>query len=86
MSVDLSGSIYTLYKDARQKGDKAQQRGADDEAAKQYFAAARWLRSYADSAVTADIRKERLNKADQLEKLYQKRDQISLCAGACKKT
>lgn len=71
MSVDLSGSIYILYKDARQKGDKARQRGADDEAAKQYFAAARWLRSYADSAVTADIRKERLNKADQLEKLAQ---------------
>lgn len=66
MSVDLSGSIYTLYKDARQKGDKARQRGADEEAAKHYFAAARWLRSYADSAVTAEIRKERIEKADQL--------------------
>ena len=66
MSVDLSGSIYTLYKDARQKGDKARQRGADEEAANHYFAAARWLRSYADSAVTVEIRKERLDKADQL--------------------
>ena len=66
MSVDLSGSIYTLYKDARQKGDKARKRGADQEAAKHYFAAARWLRSYADSALDAEIRKERLSKADQL--------------------
>jgi len=57
MSVDLSGSIYTLYKDARQKGDKARKRGADQEAAKHYFAAARWLRSYADSALDAEIRK-----------------------------
>lgn len=69
MSVDLSGSIYTLYKDARQKGDKARKRGADQEAAKHYYAAARWLRSYADSALTAEIRKERLSKADQLQSL-----------------
>ncbi len=69
MSVDLSGSIYTLYKDARQKGDKARQRGADEEAAKQYYAAARWLRSYAESAVTPEIRKERMDKADQLANL-----------------
>jgi SpoVK/Ycf46/Vps4 family AAA+-type ATPase len=69
MSVDLSGSIYTLYKDARQKGDKARQRGADEEAARFYFTAAHWLRAYAKSAITAEIRKERLEKADQLENL-----------------
>lgn len=69
MSVDLSGSIYTLYKDARQKGDRARQRGADDEAAKHYFAAARWLRLYADNALTIEIRKERISKADQLVNL-----------------
>lgn len=69
MSVDLSGSIYTLYKDARQKGDQARKRGADQEAAKYYFSAARWLRSYADSALDAEIRKERLGKADQLQNL-----------------
>jgi SpoVK/Ycf46/Vps4 family AAA+-type ATPase len=66
MSVDLSGSIYTLYKDARQKGDNARQRGANEEAASYYFAAARWLRSYAGSAVTAEIRQERLDKSAQL--------------------
>jgi SpoVK/Ycf46/Vps4 family AAA+-type ATPase len=69
MSVDLSGSIYTLYKDARIKGDKARKRGADLEAAKYYNAAARWLRSYADSAFDAEIRKERLAKANQLQTL-----------------
>lgn len=69
MSVDLSGSIYTLYKDARQKGDKARQRGADEEAARFYFTAAHWLRAYAKSAITAEIRKDRLEKADQLENL-----------------
>ena len=69
MSVDLSGSIYTLYKDARKKGDKARKRGADEQAAKHYYSAARWLRSYADSAVTPEIRKERLKRADQLMEL-----------------
>lgn len=71
MSVDLSGSIYTLYKDARLKGDSARKRGADEEAAKHYSAAARWLRSYAESAVSPEIRKERLKKADQLQELAQ---------------
>lgn len=69
MAVDLSGSIYTLYKDARIQGDRARQRGADEEAAKHYFSAARWLKSYADTAATPDVRKERLQKADQLAAL-----------------
>lgn len=66
MSVDLSGSIYTLYKDARQRGDKAKQRGAYGEAAKQYAAASRWMRTYADSTQDAEVRKERIARADKL--------------------
>ena len=66
MSVDLSGSIYTLYKDARARGDKAKERGANQEAGKQYAAASRWMRSYAEQTYDAGVRKERLERADKL--------------------
>jgi SpoVK/Ycf46/Vps4 family AAA+-type ATPase len=66
MSVDLSGSIYTLYKDARARGDKAKERGANQEAGKHYAAASRWMRSYAEQTYDAGVRKERLERADKL--------------------
>ncbi len=66
MSVDLSGSIYTLYKDARLRADKAKERGASGEAAKYYAAAARWMRAYADHTNDPGVRKERLERADKL--------------------
>ena len=66
MSVDLSGSIYTLYKDARVKGDQAKQGGAYEQAGKHYAAAARWMRAYADHTQDAEVRKERLTRADKL--------------------
>jgi katanin p60 ATPase-containing subunit A1 len=66
MSVDLSGSIYTLYKDARIKGDQAKQGGAYEQAGKHYAAAARWMRAYADHTQDPGVRKERLNRADKL--------------------
>jgi katanin p60 ATPase-containing subunit A1 len=66
MSVDLSGSIYTLYKDARVKGDQAKQGGAYEQAGKHYAAAARWMRAYADHTQDAGVRKERLTRADKL--------------------
>jgi katanin p60 ATPase-containing subunit A1 len=66
MSVDLSGSIYTLYKDARLKGDQAKQRAAYEQAGKHYAAAARWMRAYADHTQDAGVRKERLTRAEKL--------------------
>ena len=66
MSVDLSGSIYTLYKDARLKGDQAKQRAAYEQAGKHYAAAARWMRAYADHTQDPGVRKERLTRADKL--------------------
>ena len=66
MSVDLSGSIYTLYKDARVKGDQAKQGGAYEQAGKHYAAAARWMRAYADHTQDPGVRKERLIRADKL--------------------
>jgi len=57
MAVDLSGSIFTLYKDARKRADNAKERGASEEAAKYYATAARWMRSYADCTHDPGIRK-----------------------------
>jgi hypothetical protein len=66
MSVDLSGSIYTLYKDAPYQGGSSQAACAYEQAGKHYAAAARWMRAYADHTQDAEVRKERLNRADKL--------------------
>jgi SpoVK/Ycf46/Vps4 family AAA+-type ATPase len=66
MSVDLSGSIYKLYKDARVRGDTAKERGAFAEAANYYSRAAKWMRAYADATHDAEVRRERLGRAEKL--------------------
>jgi SpoVK/Ycf46/Vps4 family AAA+-type ATPase len=69
MSVDLSGSIYKLYKDARERADAANQRGAFTEAASLYQRAAHWMRAYADTTQDAQVHKERMDRAIKLYEL-----------------
>jgi len=69
MSVDLSGSIYKLYKDARERADAANQRGAFAEAASLYARAAHWMRSYADATHDPQVHNERIDRAVKLHEL-----------------
>ncbi len=72
MAVDLSGSIYKLYEDARSKADKAKERGDSEVAARNYAAAAKWMRSYATYSHDPGIRQERISKADKLQDVAQR--------------
>ncbi|NLA79729.1 MAG: ATP-binding protein [Chloroflexi bacterium] len=69
MNVDLSGPVYTLYMKARQSADKARKAGDNIEAANQYLTAARWMKAYAEYSGSAEVRKERMGKYEQLVSL-----------------
>ena len=66
MTVDLSGSIYKLYKDARLHGESAKERGAFANAAGYYLRAAKWMRVYADYTHDSGVRKERIDRVEKL--------------------
>lgn len=72
MSVDLSGPVYTLYVKARQNADKARKAGDNIEAANQYLTAARWMKSYAEYSGSPEVRRERVEKYEQLLALAQR--------------
>jgi len=69
MTVDLSGSLYKLYKDTRKEADAARERGAVREAGSLYLRSARWMRKYAEYTHDSSIRKQRLDRAEKLEAL-----------------
>lgn len=66
--VDLSASIYAQYKRARKRAEEAERRGARKEAAAAYRHAATFMRQYAGSTHYAKVRKNRLERAEALDK------------------
>jgi katanin p60 ATPase-containing subunit A1 len=70
--VDLSASIYAQYKRARKRAAEAERRGAASEAAAAYHHAAGFMRQYAGSARDAKVRQQRNQRADALDALAQR--------------
>lgn len=70
--VDLSASIYAQYKRARKRAAEAERRGVASEAAAAYRQAAGFMRQYAGSARDASVRQQRNQRADALEALAQR--------------
>ncbi len=70
--VDLSATYYAQYKRARKRAEEAEKRGALSEAAASYRYAAKFMRQYAQSSRDVTIRKQRLERAEALDRLADK--------------
>lgn len=79
--VDLSAALYAQYQRARKRAEAAIRSGAQQEAATAYLQAATLMRRYATQASSAEIRKKRLERAEALEALADRLQNLSASAG-----
>ncbi len=77
MSVDLSGPVYVEYKRARKRAEEAERRSSPKEAAAAYRQAAELMRSYSRYSQDVSIQRQRLERADALEKIAGRMEQLS---------
>ena len=77
MPVDLSGPIFAEYKRARKRAEDAERRGAIAEAAAAYRQSAELMRKYAQYAADVSMRRTRLQRAEALDKIAERMDELS---------
>jgi len=77
MPVDLSGPIYVEYKRARKRAEEAERRSDLGEAAAAYHQAAELMRKYAQYGQDGGMRRQRIERAEALDKIAERMEQIS---------
>lgn len=77
MPVDLSGPLYNEYKRARKRAEEAERHSNLGEAAAAYRQAAELMRKYARTSPDSVVRRQRLDRADALENIAKRMDQLS---------
>jgi len=70
--VDLSAPLFAQYERARKRAKDAERSGNLREASSAYRSAAELMRQYADTASSAQVREQRRERADTLDKLAQR--------------
>jgi SpoVK/Ycf46/Vps4 family AAA+-type ATPase len=76
MPVDLSASIYAEYKRARKRAEDAERKASPVEAAAAYRQAAGLMRKYAEYTQVPSVRRQRVQRAEALEKVARKLDEV----------